>query len=549
MTALLAWVGAWYAPTDGQARADLAAGLAAYQAGRLEKSIELLTPALERAPDYDGLITLGLAQGRLERWAVARSAFERAIALDPGRPAAYVEQGGLAFLEKDYARAIAALRAGLRRGASDPEYARDLLATALHLAGRGDEALAEWNRLGQPRLERLSVSGLQHTREDLVRRELALAEGDLLTLAALRRGRLRLQEWGTFDRVTLRPEPRGAGRAHLRVDLGERHGLFATPLDFALSSAVGAAQGRVRLRYANLGGRGVSLGGQVRWQARRPEVALEGDWPRPFGLPITLRLSGFRGRQAYDLDTSSLLFERRSRGLDLVVRHVAGARTVVQLDLRTRWREFSTVRADARPGRILGLELGLEQRLIESARLRLDAGLRAFGAARGLGSEFAYVRTVATLDARVFLAPAEGLTMERSVWAWRLRSGWGSRGMPLDEAFAPGGSPEMELPLRAHRQLSRGALGATALGRTLWLSNAEWRRRVSNGRTLAVGFVTFYDFARVSARPGEVRSISYHDIGVGLRVAARGGPLLRLDLGHGLGDGQRALFLGLQQVF
>jgi hypothetical protein len=547
LLALLAWLGSTTPVAAAQPpRSDLAAGLAAFEAGRYDASIDLLSPALEQAPDYDGLVTLGLACGQLQRWTEARRAFERAITLAPARPAAYVERGGLAFLEKDYVRASADLRRGLRYGAADPDYARDLLATALYLGGQSDAALLEWNRLGRPRLERIIVSGLQRTREDLARRELGLADGDLLTLAALRRGRLRLQEWGSFERVTLRPEPRGAGLAALRVDLAERHGLFVTPLDFALTSAVGAIQGRARLRYVNLAGRGVNLGAQVRWQARRPEIAFDGDWPRPFGLPVSLRLSGFRGRQAYDLDTP---FERRSRGFDVIVRHVAAARTVVQLDWRGRWRTFSLARADAAPGRILGLELGLEQRLAETNRLRLDAGLRAFVSGRALGSEHTFTRVVATLDGRVFLAPSEGQTMERSVWAWRLRTGWGSRRMPLDEAFAPGGSPEMELPLRAHRQLENGALGGTALGRGLWLGNTEWRRRLWNGRAVAVGFVTFYDGARVTGRPGTARGASYHDVGLGLRLAARGGSLVRVDFGHGLADGQNALFLGLQQVF
>lgn len=533
-------------PVPPQPRADLAPGLAAYEAGRFEDSVALLEPALTLAPDYDGLVTLGLALARLQRGEAARRAFERAIQGDPGRAAAYVERGGLAFLEKDYPRAIADLRVSLRRDADDPAYVRDLLATALYLAGRGDEALAEWNRQGRPRLGRITVSGLQHTREDLVRHELDLAEGDVLGLGPLRRSRLRLQEWGAFDRVTLRPEPRGEGHADLRVDLGERHGLFASRVDFVLTSAVGALQSRAQLRYANLAGRGIGLGAQVRWQARRPEFAMEGLWPRPFGQPVTLRLSGFRGRQAYDLPTP---FDLRRRGFDVVLRHVAAPRTVVQLDLRARWRRFSRERSDARPGRILGLEMGLEQRLAEDTRWRLDLGLRAFAAGRVLGSEFGYVRGVATLDGRVFLTPAEGVTMERSVWAWRLRRGWGSEGMPVDEAFAPGGSPEMELPLRAHRQLGGGALGRTALGRSLWLANSEWRRRVWSGTTLAVGVVTFYDLARVAGRPDDAPPLWYHDGGIGLRVAVRGGPLLRLDLGHGLSDGQNALFIGLQQVF
>ena len=52
---------------------------------------------------------------------------------------------------------------------------------------------------------------------------------------------------------------------------------------------------RLRLRYSNLGGSGVSLGASHRWQENRPETALVVQWPRPLGMPLHLRLGGFRG--------------------------------------------------------------------------------------------------------------------------------------------------------------------------------------------------------------------------------------------------------------
>jgi tetratricopeptide (TPR) repeat protein len=541
LIALLGCVGPARAQPDTETA--LAAGLRAYAEGRLEDAAAALAEGVRATPTYDGWLTLGLAQARLERFEPARAALDAAIALDARRPDAWIERGGLAFLTKDYARAAVDLRRARSLAPTDADVLH-LLASSLHLAGRSDEALALWNSVGQPRLARLNLSGLRVTRERLVRRELGLAEGDVLDLSVLRRGRLRLAELQAFDRVSLRPGPRGDGQADLDAAFVERHGFFASRVEFAATTAVQALQGRARLRYSNLGGAAVHLGGELRWQARRPQASLFADWSRPFGLPVMLRVQGLRGRQLYDVDGE---VTAHTRGVDLVARHVAGPRTVLQLDLRARDRRFSRARPDAPGGLVFGPELGLEQRLAERPRLELDAGLRAFRALPAWGSDLAYARGVATLEGRLFLAPREGTAFERSVLAGRLRGGRASRATPLDDLFAPGASPEMELPLRAHRQLRRGAIGATPLGRSLLLWNVEWRRRLWSGTAFQAGVVAFYDGARIAGRAD--RPTTLHDVGAGVRFGLRGAATLRADFAHGLTDGRQSFSLGLGQAF
>src|SRR5262249_10881762 len=167
-----------------------------------------------------------------------------------------------------------------------------------------------------------------------------------------------------------RPIPKGDGKADLEVVLTEDHGLADSWQAFALSTLVQAGQGRAILRYANLGGTGVSVGGSYRWSENRPEAAGFLTWPRPFGVPLPLDLRGFRGRQAYDIEGP---YERRSHGLDLALRHVFGARTVGQAALRTRDRTFAALpgstpgsTAAPVPGLVLGVEAGVDRKLFET---------------------------------------------------------------------------------------------------------------------------------------------------------------------------------------
>jgi hypothetical protein len=225
---------------------------------------------------------------------------------------------------------------------------------------------------------------------------------------------------------------------------------------------------------------------------------------------------------------------------------VVGPRTIAELALRTRQRTFSSETPLAVPGRVSGVEAAIEHNLVDRYRQRLDLSARLFGSTFGADERFA--RGTVRLGYEAFLAPPDGARIERSVLSAQILGGKGSLGTPLDEAFAPGGSPDMELPLRAHPQADDGILGATPLGRSLVLGNVEWRRRLDRTAGLQAGCVVFYDGARIQDTLG-ASPASFHDVGLGLRLALPGSTVLRLDWGHGLTDGADAIFFGLRQVF
>lgn len=520
-------------------------GTTAFREGRYAEALPLLEAQVAAAPTYEAWLTLGLTRGRLEQLGPARVALDRAIALDPRRPEAWIERGGLSFLERRYAAAVPDLEAGLRRGPADG-YARDLLATSLHLAGRSDEALAHWNALGQPQLRTLELVGLRHTRDRLVRRELQLREGELLRLADLRASRLRLAELGVFERATLRPVPRGRGIADLQAAFVERHGFFSSPFEFALGLGVQAAQGRVRLRYANAAGLGLNLGGEYRFQENRPELALFGELPRPFGLPATMRLRGFRGRQGYEAAGE---FQRRSRGLELALRHVQGSRTVLELGFDAQDRHFDRSRVDLLGGWLVGPRGAVEIRLVDRHRQRLDARAELGAPLRAFGSTTDALRAEVHATYKLHLSLPEGAVVERSQLALRVKAGWATDGLPLDERFVVGASPEMDWPVRARRMYSHGRLGtSTPLARRVALSNLEWRRRLFKGTALQAGAVVFHDAAWLGDRTGTTGG-EFQDAGLGLRFGFRGGTVLRFDWGHGLLDGRDAFSFGLGYFF
>jgi hypothetical protein len=499
---------------------------------------------LQAPPTYDTLVSRGIAEAREGRTDAAAEALDRAIALDPRRPEALVERGGLRFLQRRYDDAIDDLQDALE--IRDDAYARDLLASTLLLTGRNDPAIAEWNRLGKPALDGVRIVGLRHRAEAVVRSELAVVEGARLDVRDYRHSRLRLDETGFFDFFEMRPVVTGPGRVDLEVDVLERHGFRSLP-ELAVRGAADLTRKKVRLEYANLAG-SISLGGEFKWEDTQPLVGFTVDAFRPFGFPGMLSVEGLRSRPSYDLEDGSGRFRLRTRGGGVRGRFVVATRTVAEAGVRFRDRTFDVARPDTPDGTLVGLQLGLDHTFWAGRRHALAGSIRTLAVPRVFGSDVGFTRGLARVVHHLHVQRPDGLPLEHGSIAAQVVLGRGGEGMPLDEMFAPGAASEMELPLRAHRQKSSGVLGRAPIARSIALLNFEWRQRLWRGRLAQVGYVVFYDGGWMgrTARGG---SETLHDAGIGLRAGVRGSVLLRADYGWGLTDGKSALTAGIGQVF
>lgn len=498
---------------------------------------------------YDSLVAEAVTAARTGERATAERLLDLARALDPSRPEATVELAGLRFLDARYTEAVRLLRPVVRR--SPGAHARDLLATSLHLAGRPDDAVEEWNALRRPVLRNVRFTGLHDTRARLVVPEVALVEGGLLTRDQLRETRLRLAETGAFSRVSVRPVPLGTGEADVDVALVERRGLGGPP-ELAAVTLAKALQRTAWLRYDNVDGTGLSVRASYRWQDTQPRAEVALAWPHPVGLGATLLALGEWERAEYGLGGREVTLE--ARGAHVALRRVLGARTVGEARWRGRRRSFVEADAEqttpsARPGLVSGVSVTIERRLSEGWRHTFDAVASGFAAGRPAGSDIAFATARITGRAQVLLdePPDRG---GRSVIAAQIVIGQGSRRTPLDELFVPGAASEMELPLRAYRDRSGGVLGRTPIGRSLALANLEWRPAL--GRwwgVVGVGGAVFYDAARVGGTVANPGHAFLHNLGAGLRLDVLG-VVVRTDYAVSLSRPRsRALTVGLGQAF
>jgi tetratricopeptide (TPR) repeat protein len=516
-------------------------GLTDLDAERYDEAAQKLEAVPDLATSYEGLVGLAVARGRLGRLEEVEEPLEAAVRLDPHRPEARIERGGLRFLQRRYDEATTDLRVALRH--TDDAYTRDLLASSLLLAERPIEAVETWNPLGKPVLRRLTLRGLDHTRDAVVRGELRFREGERLDAADLRATLRALDETGVFRERQVRATVGKDRQLELELLLAERHG-FGEAAPLAVTTMANLAVGVLRLRYANIGGRGISVGFFYRWEGVRPRRTTVVDWPRPFGLPAQARLFAFRETQPFDVDVGGQRILNQ-QGADLRLRRVLDVRNVAEVTLRWRTRRFEGAPADfTRPGRILGLGVGYERMIVHTPHHRLEAFADGFASMKDVKYASA---TVALRHLWMTSAPAEGQP-PTSVVAARILWGMGSRGMPLDQMFMPGAAPDAEYPLRGHRLRERGVLGIAPIGRELRLGNVEWRREIYRRSLYGAGLAVFADVAHVPVAVSGPKRVLV-DLGVGIRGRVGISSTLRVDYGKALQGRASALTIALTEAF
>ena len=508
--------------------------------------IAVFLALLLEGTSYEALVAQALAEARDGRRDAAARTLDRAIALDPARPEARLERGGLRFLERRYDDALDDLDAAVAMRPGDA-YARDLLASTLLLTGRYDPAIKQWNHLGKPTLGRVRLGGLRHARDAAVRREITVTEGARLDFRDYRRTRLQLEESGLFEHVVLRPAVTAPGRVDLEIDVLERHG-FGPTAEVIGRGVVDLTRRKVRLRYANVAGEGITVDGEYKWEATQPLATLGVSMRRPLGFPGTVHVDGLRARPTYDLEDGAGRFRLRTKGGGIRARAALASRTVGEAGVRFRERTWERTGGDTPDGTIVGLLAGVEHIFWSGRRHDLAGSLGAVASAGAFGSDVTFTRVLGRIVHHLHVQRPDGIPLEHGSIAAQVILGHGAGGIPLDEMFAPGAASEMDLPLRAHRQKRSGVLGAAPIGASLALANVEWRQRFLRRPAFQAGYVLFYDVASVggSARGGRE---TLHDVGFGVRVGLTGRILLRADLGHSLTDGKNALTAGIGQVF
>ena len=437
-----------------------------------------------------------------------------ASAMCPADARALTALAGVRFRQKRWTEAAGFARQATERDATDAETWR-LLGASLYLADEPQPALQAWNRIDEPRIDRVQIEGLVRTRQDVATAAMGLHPRDPLTSESMGLAARRLEQLPTAAGGKLSYRPRSGGRADVVVAVGES-GLIEPRLVLALrlgAELVGKHEGRLRINSPTGRGEALELGG--RFDARRPAAWASLQTPRLAGLPGVVSLSGVWDRQTYRLAANvgdSATVETRRRG---AIDWSHWLRSSLHLELGIGVERFDG------QGSYVSMRGGADRRLFADRAALVAAGGSWMGTSGARGfAEFggtAAMRSAARPRRWTFAARFDGRRATQSAPL----AVWPGAGTGASRSFLLRGSP----------LVTDGIVVGEAFGRGLLHATAETEIQVADRALVRLGLAAFADWAKpwdTSLGPGPRGSL--FAIGAGLRIHAPGSIAFRLDL-------------------
>lgn len=439
-------------------------------------------------------------------------------------PAPLRELAGIHVLRKEWALAAKLSSDALRLDGSDAHSARTL-ATSRFVLDDPDGALDAWNRIGEPAVDLINVSGLERTRYQVPANLMQLKSRETLTSASLAHARRRLAELPSATVTSITYEPAGSGRADVEAAIVERPVLPSGALPLAVVGARALTDREVTITVGGLTGGGEALTASWRWWTRRPRISISFEAPAPSPrLGSVWRVDAFHDEQTYAPDGE---FQETWRA----------ARLSAADWLTPDWRGELGFGVDHFNG------IGTSGSIAASIERRSRDDDWSVKAIAGV---YAGALTTATLSTRVDWRTPRRVT--GSAWLARGVFQVADTDAPLALWPGAGTEPARDALLRAHPLLDDGVVSDAVIGRTLASGSVEWRYWIQPGRRpIRIAPAVFVDAAR-AARSLDGFDQRFHvDAGIGFRLGIPGAGALRVDLGRGLRDGEMAMSVGWER--
>lgn len=475
--------------------------------GERERETAAPVSALPSAEPCDALIAAGVARAQAGDLAAAEQHLTTALSCSGA--AAMRELAGVRVLQRRWADVEALSSAAT---ATDPgdAYGWRLLGTSRFVQNNRDGALAAWNRVSEPRLDLLSVAGLDRTRQRVVERLVDVKAGSVVTPNLLLRSERRLGELPAAVSTSVELRPAAGGLAELRATVNERPVFPADVWSYVALGAVAASRRELAAGTGSLTGGGERLKAEWRFWPGRPRLGVAVDAPAPWGGVWSV--GGFGEHERFG--DAGPPDEERAGGFvewstwtNAVVKITAGAGVEDWDRLGTLGRSGAQVQMLTRGSRV---------------NVRADGEMWAGAASFSRVSVNIAAASSAARTGRVYLA--------------RGGAAAGSANLPPLLWFGGDTGQTRETLLRAHPLVDDGRLRIEQMGRRFWHASVEAQQWWSAG-IVRTGAAVFVDAARVGDRADDDARGDV-DAGVGVRLALPGAPgTFRADVATGLRHG------------
>jgi Tetratricopeptide repeat len=522
---------------------------------------------LQEASDWEGILRLvpsangsaeqyfyrGLALSRLQRWELARQAFEAGRKIAPTDPRFPRELAGALFQLKQPREAKDSLQKALKLNANDA-YAQDFLATLYFMEENLEAALKYWNPSHKPVVDQI-VSGPQpRLKADILDRAFAVAPASQLLVEDFRDTQAWLDHLEIFPnyRFELRPKP------------GEQFDLLFYPIeknglgkksDRIFSVVRGIPSLTARFDLFNLKGQAINLESRVRFDAQKRRAFSE------ISAPLGGRPS-WRGRFYVDARKENWDLSRSYQRVaplpgDLRLRRLAAG---FELNNRVNWnwewkagfelsyrdfRNLPSVSPESSglftPGVALKYMASVDKKLwrVPEHRFTLQSSacLEAGKLFRGGSQQFTKLH--GSLEAEWF-PQAKG---DDYLVTARFRAGRADGRLPFDELFIFGLERDNDLWLRGHIATEDRKRGSGFLGQDYLLWNWEIEKRIYQNSFLDLRLGPAVDTGRIYDKDHNFGSgVWLADLSILLKARFRKGVTIIFSYGKDLQTGRNATY-------
>jgi predicted double-glycine peptidase len=460
--------------------------------------------------DCNGLVAEGIQLARSQDLSGAERALADAV-FRCGGAAPLRELAGVRLLQHRWPE-VGELASEALRLAPGDEYAIRLLAASRFAEQNFLGALRAWNQIGEPRVDHVSIDGLERTRYRVVETFLGIPHDVVLTPDLLDRSRRRLEELPSARGTSIEYEPTGNGHTDVRVRMAEWPLFPRRPLDYLSMAARTATQREIAAQFTGPSGGGEVLTASWRFWPERPRYALTLAVPAAVGLTTA---TAYVERQPF---TSADVPESSRRGGNISV---------------GRWMT-STIHLDARLGGDRWEGRGTFATTGGAVRWRSREAEFEMGATAWLG-ETAFVSSHGRVQWHSSPEPRGVVFLAVAAFAGV------SAQTPMDLWPAGDVGQCRDVLLRAHPLLDAGRVQVDRVGRTYVGGSVAVQRWMPAAPLVRVGMEVFADGGDTRQRIDSTH-VADLDVGVGARIALPGtAGVFRVDAAYGARDGHRAV--------
>ena len=510
--------------------------------------------AVPESPDVDADLQIyrGLALAQMKRWEEAEKTFKEGLRHYPQDSRFLVELAGIAYREKQFAKAKRYLRRSLAI-TSDGDYANDFLASIYFLQDNLEAALKYWNHAEKPKLSditfepRPKLSPLLLDRTFSFSRGITWSRDQFLTTEAL------LETLDLFPRTRFYLGAQPDGSFDLKFYGSERNVWGATKWEGLLSLLRGLPYQSVYPEFYDINGRGLNWRSLVRWDDEKRRVSTEIDAPIGENPAMRYRVY-FQGiNENWNLtDTiapntvAAVNLEKAVAGAE--VQYIVGGHWQWGAGAEYSYREYrnlfgipANVASAFTNGSAISVRSTIQRSLVRIPEDRFTIDSNAMGE---IGTFFAaplnrYARIRGSLQTH-WLPEERGDDFETQV---SLRAGRTFGNVPFDEFFMLGFDRDNDLWMRGHPGLRDGEKGNAPLGRNFLLVNAETDKIVYRGTIFTLKAGPFLDSGDIHDPSGYFGSSRWlWDTGIQAKFRILGSFEFVLGYGKNLRSGQNSFF-------